>query len=49
MMEAAKAAGWRLLPFPGGVLDQPELLLDEVFMCAGLARKIKQAMSGDDY
>jgi hypothetical protein len=48
-MEATRAAGWQHLPFPGGVLDQPELLMDEVFQCASLARKIRKALSGDSY
>lgn len=37
-----EAVDWRMLPFAGGLLDQPEALMDDVFAIAGAYSSVKK-------
>jgi hypothetical protein len=39
-----EATDWRFLPRAGGLLDQPEALLEDVLTIAALARKIERML-----
>ncbi len=36
-----QATDWRFLPAPGGLLDQPELLMNNLFILAGKYQELK--------
>jgi hypothetical protein len=38
-----QATAWRFLPFSGGLLDQPQLLMDNLFTLASQYNEIKDA------
>jgi hypothetical protein len=39
-----EATGWRFLPQAGGLLDQPEALLEDVLTLAALARTVERML-----
>ncbi len=39
-----QATGWRFLPCPGGLLDQPESLMDDIMAIAISSQQIKSDM-----
>ncbi len=39
-----EATGWKFLPFPGGLLDQPGWLMDDLFTLAVEKQQIEDAM-----
>jgi hypothetical protein len=42
-----EATGWRFLPYPGGLMDQPELLMQNVFRISTVARAMEENENGD--
>jgi hypothetical protein len=38
-----EATDWRFLPYAGGLMDQPELLMANVYRIANAARALKEA------
>lgn len=38
-----EATGWRHLPYPGGLLDQPDWLMEDLFSLAAEQERIKNA------
>jgi len=39
-----EATGWKFLPYPGGLLDQPEALLDDLFKIRLAAERVKERL-----
>lgn len=37
-----EATGWRFLPYAGGLLDQPELLMRNIYRIARVARNMEE-------
>lgn len=36
-----EATGWRFLPYPGGLLDQPEWLMQDLFRIRAASERMK--------
>ena len=41
-----QATDWQFLPFPGGLLDQPEWLMDDLFTIRAEAEHIRKPSDG---
>ena len=43
-----EATGWRFLPFPGGLLDQPDWLLRDLMTIAAVSERVRKELPEDD-
>lgn len=41
-----EAFGWQTLPFSGGYLEQPEVLMIDMNMIAAISRRVKESKRG---
>jgi len=39
-----EATGWQFLPYSGGLLEQPEVVLEDLLMIAGVSQRVKTNM-----
>lgn len=37
-----EATGWKFLPYPGGLLDQPEWLMQDLFRIRAASERVKE-------
>lgn len=40
------ALDWRFLPYPGGLLDQPELLMNDLLQIEAEYQRLKESIDG---
>jgi hypothetical protein len=47
-MEAVRKIGWSVLPYPGGLLDQPEWLIDDLLAINEASERVEDQIRARD-